>query len=182
MAVIGRQAFQRYLLFQQPIAASAAARFSIANSRALSAIGSPRSAATVRKARFHSAKAWSCQKIAASVWSAVRVGASERADALDLVEVACVGARERQLRLGPRLERGPAALLQSQDLGLGEWLEREIGEWRLETRGSAYRLNVGPQEQDQQGKQRTLATGPDSDRRAVVADDFEGAEQSELQR
>src|SRR3954447_14073917 len=73
MAVIGRQVFQWYLLFQHPIAASAAARFSIANRRALSAIGSPRYVAMVRNARFHSAKEWSCQKIAASVWSAVRV-------------------------------------------------------------------------------------------------------------
>src|SRR3954454_5483714 len=73
MAVIGRQKFQRYLLFQQPIAASAAARLTIANIRALSAIGSARSVAMVRKARFHSAKAWSCQKIAASVSSGVRV-------------------------------------------------------------------------------------------------------------
>src|SRR3954452_622576 len=34
MAVMGRQKFQWYLSFQQPIAASAAAMFSIANSRA----------------------------------------------------------------------------------------------------------------------------------------------------
>jgi hypothetical protein len=41
IAVIGRQKFQWYLLSQQPIAASAAARFSIANRRALSAMSNP---------------------------------------------------------------------------------------------------------------------------------------------
>ena len=66
-AVTGRQVFQRYLLFQQPIAPSAPARSAIANIRALSAIDSPRSVAIVRKARFQSANPWSCQKIAASV-------------------------------------------------------------------------------------------------------------------
>jgi hypothetical protein len=59
MAVMGRQVFQWYLLFQQPIAASAAARFSVANSRAVSAMFSCRLAARVRKVRFQSAKAWS---------------------------------------------------------------------------------------------------------------------------
>ena len=37
---------------------------------------------------------------------------------------------------------------------------------------------VGPQ--DQQGQQRALATGPDNDRLAFVADDFKGSEQAEL--
>ena len=73
MAVMGRQVFQWYLLFQQPIAASAAARFSVANSRALSTMSSCRLAARVRNVRFQSAKAWSCQKIAAEVSSEVRV-------------------------------------------------------------------------------------------------------------
>ena len=67
IAVIGRHVFQRYLLFQQPIAASAAARFSVANSRALSTMSSCRLVARVRNVRFQSAKAWSCQKIAAEV-------------------------------------------------------------------------------------------------------------------
>src|SRR3954470_4483289 len=39
-------------------------------------------------------------------------------------------APEGQLRLDPRLEDRPAALLQAQDLGLGERLEREIGQRR----------------------------------------------------
>ena len=73
IAVIGRQKFQWYLSFQQPIAASAAARFSIAKSRALSTMSRCRLAASVRNVRFQSAKAWSCQKIAASVSSGVRV-------------------------------------------------------------------------------------------------------------
>jgi hypothetical protein len=55
------------------LAASAAARFATANSRALSTMPSRRSAAMVRNTRFQSAKAASCQKIAASVSSAVRV-------------------------------------------------------------------------------------------------------------
>ncbi len=46
----------------------------------------------MRKIRFQSATAWSCQKIAASVWSAVRVVLVERAELLDLIEVLCVGA------------------------------------------------------------------------------------------
>ena len=58
---------------QQPIAASAAARFSIANRRALAAMPKFWLAASVRKTRLKSAWAWSCQKIAASVWSGVRV-------------------------------------------------------------------------------------------------------------
>src|SRR4051794_16811986 len=58
MAVIGRQKFQWYLLFQQPIAASAAARLVMASRRALSSRLRP--AASVRKMRFQSAKTWSC--------------------------------------------------------------------------------------------------------------------------
>ena len=73
MAVIGRHEFQWYLLFQQPIAASAAARFSVANSRALSTMSSCRLAVRVRNVRFQSAKAWSCQKIAAWSRPGVRV-------------------------------------------------------------------------------------------------------------
>src|SRR4051794_31646228 len=73
IAVIGRQAFQWYLSFQQPIAASAAARLVAANSRALSAASRWCPAASARNTRFHSANAWSCQKMAASVSSAVRV-------------------------------------------------------------------------------------------------------------
>src|SRR4051794_39471556 len=56
MAVMGRHVFQWYLLFQQPIAASAAARFSLAKSRALSTMSRCRLAARVRKVRFQSAK------------------------------------------------------------------------------------------------------------------------------
>ena len=41
IAVIGRQNFQWYLLCQQPIAPSAAARFSVANRRALATMSSP---------------------------------------------------------------------------------------------------------------------------------------------
>src|SRR3954454_15681373 len=61
MAVTGRQKFQWYLSFQQPIAAAAAARFVIANSRALSASPSCRLAASVRKMRLNSTKIGSCQ-------------------------------------------------------------------------------------------------------------------------
>ena len=71
--MIGRQNFQWYLLSQQPIAPSADARLALANRRAVSAMSSPRLAESARKTRFHSAGPWSCQKIAASVWSAVRV-------------------------------------------------------------------------------------------------------------
>ena len=39
-------------------------------------------------------------------------------------------APEREFRLGPRLERRPAALLEAQDLGLRERLELEVGQWR----------------------------------------------------
>src|SRR5437660_406032 len=73
IAGIYRQDFHWYLSFQQPIAASAAARFSIANKRALFTMSSPWLVASVRKMRLKSAWALSCQKIAASVWSAVRV-------------------------------------------------------------------------------------------------------------
>jgi hypothetical protein len=73
MAVIGRQKFQWYLSFQQPIAASAAARFPVAKSRALSTMSSCRRLASVRSTRFQKPKRWSCQKIAASVSSGVRV-------------------------------------------------------------------------------------------------------------
>ena len=45
----------------------------MANRRALSTIFKFWLAASVQKIRFQSAIAWSCQKIAASVWSAVRV-------------------------------------------------------------------------------------------------------------
>src|SRR3954452_13760182 len=41
IAVMGRQEFQWYLLFQQPIAASAGPKFSVANSRAVSAMSMP---------------------------------------------------------------------------------------------------------------------------------------------
>src|SRR3954452_16362569 len=187
---------------------------------------------------------------------AQRLHADRRLELRDQVGM----APERELCVGPRLEGRPAALLQTQDLGLGERLERQIGERRappqiqceperlggllgrgraaasdqvLETidialiradvqpvgtpvrleravtperlaqrrdlivehlrRGHGRRsapqlLNqtvasdqfVGPQ--DQQSQQRTLATAPDSDRRALVANDVKGAEQSELQR
>ena len=67
IAVIGRQKLQWYLSFQQPIAASAAARLVTANIRALSASPSCRLVASVRKMRLKSEKIGSCQKIAASV-------------------------------------------------------------------------------------------------------------------
>jgi hypothetical protein len=73
IAITGRQNRHWYLLYQQPIAPSADARFAIANRRALSAMSSPWLADSARNTRFHSAGPWSCQKIAASVWSAVRV-------------------------------------------------------------------------------------------------------------
>ena len=73
IAVTGRQKFHRYLLCQQPITASAAARLEAANSRALAATSNRYVAATDCSARFQVPSGWSCQKIAASVWSAVRV-------------------------------------------------------------------------------------------------------------
>jgi hypothetical protein len=62
-----------YLSDQQAIAASAAPRFSIAKRRAFVAMSSPRPADSDRNTRFHRAIPLSCQKIAAIVWSAVRV-------------------------------------------------------------------------------------------------------------
>jgi hypothetical protein len=61
IAVIGRQKFQWYLLFQLPIAASAAARSAIANIRALSVASSRWLIASVRITRFQNACRWSCQ-------------------------------------------------------------------------------------------------------------------------
>src|SRR5215470_11803527 len=55
IAVIARQNCQKYLSFQQPIEASAPARFSIANRRALSTMLKFWLAARVRKIRLKSA-------------------------------------------------------------------------------------------------------------------------------
>src|SRR5262245_26828107 len=72
-AVIGRQKLQWYLSFQQPIEPSAPARFVIASRRALSTPSSCSLSARARKTRFQIAMPLSCQKIAAAVWSAVRL-------------------------------------------------------------------------------------------------------------
>ena len=121
MAVIGRQVFQWYLLFQQPIAASAAARFSLAKSRALSTMFRCREAARVRNTRFQRAKAWSCQKIAASVWSGVGSCCAARRR-LDLVEVSRVGAagqRRSARRCGASRRRGPGTVVRFRPTGAG---------------------------------------------------------------
>src|SRR6188508_433758 len=73
IAARGRQKFQWYLSFQHAIAPSAAARFIIARRRASRRVSSPRAAERSRATRFQSATGGACQKIAAVVWSAVRV-------------------------------------------------------------------------------------------------------------
>ena len=73
IAALGRQKCQCHLSFQQLIAPSAAARFTMARRRASSTTSSSRLAETSRVTRFQSTAGANCQKIAAVVWSAVLV-------------------------------------------------------------------------------------------------------------
>ena len=105
IAVIGRQKFQRHFSFQQPIAASAAAMFVIANIRALSAM---RCAGRRRACERCGPKREGVvlPPDRASVWSGGARRAVQRAERLDLVEVPGPGGAGQ--RGGPAVRKASA--------------------------------------------------------------------------
>ena len=82
MASIGRQNRRRYLSFQQAIAASAAPSVSYPEQARVLRRAQPVAGREIARHPAVERIGWACQKIAAIVWSAVRVGLAKAPSAL----------------------------------------------------------------------------------------------------